>query len=631
MVIESVLIKNFRSIDELSLDFDELTVLLGANSAGKSTVIKALEWFFGEAEISNEDVRDKQADLELSVRVTFSNFTTSDREAFPGYTVGARMPLLKTRAGDGTVKLTGRGLVYRPFDEIRQASGRELTTAYRTLREQEPELNLPEARRQEDARSAMAAWEQDNPDKCEEDTTDATHLLGVVGGGVLRQRFKFVLVPAQRDASEDGREVKGSALSRLLLAIAEQRSAATERMTVFEEQVRLEYEQLVVAAHGATLDDLSTALTGQMRTLVSTGTVRLEARPGKLAFPGPQISVQAGESESLTELARQGHGFQRAFVISALQYLSETDVGDDGPTIFLALEEPELYQHPVRARHFATVLDRLAQREGSRVQVLYATHSPWFVNARKFESIRLLRRPTTRSGKMLPPVLSHATVADVEARLLGLVDEGHINRRLARTIDQNPGFSEAFFADTVLLVEGPTDAAVLRGVAAEEGLSLEAEGIVVCTASKTALPIAYAILDLLAIPTYIVFDGDRGCKEDQKETHTRVNVALQSAASVAAPADFPATQVTATFTIFEQSLEHHLRSEIADFDRKCDVEAKRSDWRTKSAETYAVVVRDHHPVPSLVNIVESARALAHLVRERQLDAQVEQLGLDLEG
>jgi hypothetical protein len=62
----------------------------------------------------------------------------------------------------------------------------------------------------------MLEWERQHPEQCEEDTTDATHLLGAVGGGILRQRFEFVLVSAlPRDASEDGRERKGSALTRL--------------------------------------------------------------------------------------------------------------------------------------------------------------------------------------------------------------------------------------------------------------------------------------------------------------------------------------------------------------------------------------------------------------------------------
>jgi putative ATP-dependent endonuclease of OLD family len=614
MIIESVRIKNFRSIVDLSLDVDSLTVLLGANSAGKSSIIKALEWFFGDAEIQAEDVRDQDAGLLVSVSVTFVDFTDADRGAFPGYTVAGRMTLLKTRNLDGTTKLTGRGLVYPVFREIRNQPGaREVTNAYRDLRAREPELALPEARSKPAALQAMQDWEQNNPARCEEDDTDATHLLGVVGGGVLRQRFKFVLVPAMRDAADEAREGKGSALSRLLSAIAEQRTAANQQLAELETEMQGRYETMVAEAHGATLDALSVTMTGQIRALVSRGKVSLEARPATLTVPGPHVVIQAGESESLTDIGRQGHGFQRAFIIAALQYLSEVS-GDetDAPTIFLALEEPELYQHPVRARHFASVLDRLAGREGGRVQVLYATHSPYFVNAHRFESIRLLRRAMDAEGRLLPPAVSQATTDQVEELLNGVVERDHIPRRLRRTIDSNPNFREAFFADAVVLVEGSTDALVTQAIASANGLSLEAEGITVAFATKTGLPVALAILQLLEIPTFVMFDGDFGCKENDSAEHRRMNIALQSMCGVAEPVGFPETGVFERHATFNQNLEAYLREQIDDFDAKCAVSSAGRDWRARSGETYAAVLGEAGASPPvLVATIDTVRQMVN--------------------
>lgn len=258
LIIQSISVRNFRSIDLLDIDLERLTVLLGANSAGKSTVIRALEWFFDGERFDLDDVRDRNPELVVSVRVTFTRFADADRQAFPGYTTGEKMTLLKTRNLDGSVKLTGRGLVYPAFREIRSQEGAvAVRTAFNGFGDAHPEFGLERATSQAQALARMEAWERDNPELCEEDERDASHLLGAVGQGVLRQRFKFVFVPALRDAALDAQEGRNTTLSQLLSAIAEQRAAAGERVADLEREVRERYEEIVVDAHGASLEELS--------------------------------------------------------------------------------------------------------------------------------------------------------------------------------------------------------------------------------------------------------------------------------------------------------------------------------------------------------------------------------------
>lgn len=612
--IESVGIRNFRSIDRLDIDLERLTVMLGANSTGKSTVIKALEWFFeGQKQLDLDDVRDSSPELVASVRITFSGFSDADREAFPGYTTGERMTLLKTRSVDGSVKLTGRGLVYPAFREIRGQQGAvAVRTAFNAFCDAHPDFGLERATSQAQALARMESWERDHPEFCEEDERDASHLLGAVGQGVLGQRFKFVFVPALRDASLDAQEGRDTTLSRLLSAIAEQRAAAGERVADLEREMRERYEQIVVDAHGASLEELSAAMTEQLRSLISRAEVRLEAQPAVLNLPGPRVLLRAGESGSLTDIGRQGHGFQRTFIITALRYLSESEVGDvDAPAIFLAIEEPELYQHPVRARHFSSVLERLVDRDEPPVQVLYATHSPYFVNARRFASIRLFRRAVGKDGRLEPPSVLRASVAGVAARLAGIVDPDHIDRRLSRTIDDNHLFSEAFFGHAVILTEGFHDGRLLQEVARMNGRPLEADGIVAVHASKTALPIAYTILALFGVPTYVVFDGDEDCRADQTEMHRKLNRDIQALLEIENVEDFPVTAAHEHWAVFQQTLEQALKDAIPEFETKCQEMSEKNDWRVKSGETYAAVISAEGTAPALLTeIITAARNLS---------------------
>ena len=79
--------------------------------------------------------------------------------------------------------------------------------------------------------------------------------------------------------------------------------------------------------------------------------------------------------------------------------MQETGMGEDNnslPNLVLAIEEPELFQHPNRQRHIAEILMQLAKGNipgvANKTQIIYGTHSPLFVGIDRIEQIRLLRK-----------------------------------------------------------------------------------------------------------------------------------------------------------------------------------------------------------------------------------------------
>jgi len=68
MRLARVRISNFRCyVEETTIDFDSLTVLVGRNDAGKSAIFDALAIFFGEANMDADDA-SKTGDKE-NVRI----------------------------------------------------------------------------------------------------------------------------------------------------------------------------------------------------------------------------------------------------------------------------------------------------------------------------------------------------------------------------------------------------------------------------------------------------------------------------------------------------------------------------------------------------------------------------------
>ncbi|WP_226802152.1 AAA family ATPase [Corynebacterium casei] len=50
MRIQAVHIQNFRTLEDVTIEFDSITTFIGPNGAGKSSVLRALDWFLMESQ-----------------------------------------------------------------------------------------------------------------------------------------------------------------------------------------------------------------------------------------------------------------------------------------------------------------------------------------------------------------------------------------------------------------------------------------------------------------------------------------------------------------------------------------------------------------------------------------------------
>lgn len=281
---------------------------------------------------------------------------------------------------------------------------------------------------------------------------------------------------------------------------------------------------------------------------------------------------------------------QSSEVATALTQKDKSDL----PNLVLAIEEPELYQHPSRQRHIAEILMQLARGKipgvANRTQVIYCTHSPLFVGIDRIEQIRLLRK--TGNGKdeedsdnpKITKIFSTSldqvaeSIWEAEGKL-GQKYSGHTLLPRIQTI-MTPWMNEGFFADVVILVEGEDDRAAILGAAMAKGLELEGKGFSIIPCSgKNNINRPYLIFRELGIPIYVIWDGDydeRGgtkgicekcgrkldSKPDPKENRRLLKLIGKS------EEDWP-EYVEDNFSCFKSNLETTLSSEIGsdDFDK----------------------------------------------------------------
>ena len=87
MRLTSVRILNFRSCRDVSLEISGMHALVGANNAGKSSVLRALDFLFNPSTrtLNEESFWNKDTSLEIRVEAQFSGLSDAERDSLKTY------------------------------------------------------------------------------------------------------------------------------------------------------------------------------------------------------------------------------------------------------------------------------------------------------------------------------------------------------------------------------------------------------------------------------------------------------------------------------------------------------------------------------------------------------------------
>ncbi len=602
MIIKSLRVNNFRCICEEELVCDRLTVLVGRNGTGKTAFVRALEFFYTPGyDLTEDDYFARDTDTPVSVEVTFCELTAEEKDAYAPYIDGDTLAVTKEASwppARGSERYYGSSMRCPDFTELRRLTGRERTSAYSEYVSSGrfPDLR-PGVTRAADVDGALQEWEEQYPERCQRQR-DEGQFFGFhnVGAGKLEKFTRFVLVPAVRDARDDATEGRASALGELLDIVVKRRLDENLELTSFRETTKERYHELLDLDNLPELPQLADDLSRMLRVYAPDSEVRLrwqELSDPQLPLPTAQARLVEDEFEG--DVSRTGHGLQRAFILTLLQHLSsirgqEAAVAESAqpvegqgapdsaigvgpasvtvePHLVLAIEEPELYLHPVRARHFARVLRQLSEPSASdqAIQVLYSTHSPLLTDIRWFGNVRLLRKTVTDDRRPKRTTVRQTTLDDVADELEtaagyapGTFTRESLQLRLLSLM--SPSMNEGFFADCLVLVEGETDQAALVATARQMGHNLEALGIVVIPAhGKTRLDKPLIIFRQLGIPVFVIFDADAHLRPADRHPETnRLLLRLLGEEED----DSPETAVKEAWACFNSNLEGQLKQDI---------------------------------------------------------------------
>jgi predicted ATP-dependent endonuclease of OLD family len=595
MIIKSVHIENFRSILDETLHCENLTALVGANGAGKSALLRSIDLFYNPTpRIDVDDFYNGETGQEIVITVTFTGLNQEAKDLFGSYIQGKNLTVERVLTWEGgkvSWKYHGATLQNPIFQPVRDGlavkdRGKTAKEAYdRVMATPEYSL-LPTWTNLSAVQENLKNWEAEHPERCTRQRDDGQFFgFREVAQGYLGKFTRLLLIPAVRDASEDSAEGK-TVFSTLMDLVVRSVIARKIAFVNLKEETQRKYKEIMDPANLTELDTLAEKMTKTLETFVPNTKVDLEwLKTPDVDFPEPQANVKLVEDGYSSTITRTGHGLQRAFILTMLQHLAiaqaapvtpppqesqgktETALEQMLPDLIIAIEEPELYQHPNRQRHLARILLQLATGKtpgvADKTQIIYATHSPLFVGIDRIDQIRLLRKYQNEGNK---PRVTKVISTDLEKVAVAVWKaDGEQKEKFTATTMlprlqtiMTPWMSEGFFADVAVLVEGEDDRAAILGVAkATKDIEMESEGFsVIPCGGKTNLDRPATIFKQLGIPVYIIWDSDKGDSEaDPKENHKLLRLMNQ-------PEDDWPSKIEEGFACFENNLETTLASEI---------------------------------------------------------------------
>lgn len=465
--LDVVRIFGFRGISNLEMTLPRVTILLGQNNSGKTSVIKALQLALGDYSryLSDEDFHisenDKRSDT-IVVDVRFIAFN-----------------------GNNRVKEFSERWIEELGDKIQaEADGHQFFAIRTIVKPDKIKGGYNVERFHLESWSETASW----------------HSTKFNTKNRLTKRLEsinFISIDAQRDIHNELKD-KSSFIGRVLSSVEYNEKDVAELESMI---ARINKEAITKSE---SLKQLKNYLDNLNQSFEGSGQTELTPFPKKIRDLSKRFSIHFGESEK-NSFSMEYHGMgtrswaSMLTVKAFIELLSNKHKEEIEPFFpILAAEEPEAHLHPNAQR---TLFEQLSKSHG---QVIVSTHSPYVAGLAELDQIRYLNRKKNS-------VKIHQLRTDFD-------DDD--KRKLKREVVHSRG--ELLFSKAIVLSEGETEEQALpemfTAYTGKSSFSLGISFVGVNGSGAKYRPFLILAKDF-EIPVYIFSDGEEKTLKELKKNY----------------------------------------------------------------------------------------------------------------
>lgn len=454
MKLIEIKIENFRGVRSLHLPLDGLTVLIGENNTGKSTVLEAIRlvltrgfgvWRGSQFTEYDFHLKDANATPQTADQISITlHFAEEQENEWPDAVIQQMSEVIQL----GT---TGLNHIWLQAKGGYQAESGSFETKWAFLNSSGAELVL----------------------------RNATPL------NLISRFVPLFFLSALRDASQEFGQ-RGQFWSGFLKSI----QLPDDQRERIEEMLREVNTSVIGANAGLTEVTKKIADAGRLVPLDSADPVVLEAIPTRVFDMVGKIQVHLKSSYGAKlPLHRHGEGTQSLAVLMLFQAFASANLAEayyPESTPILALEEPEAHLHPSAIRSLGSFLEKMTG------QILVSSHSGDLVSR---VPVMALRRLYKKNGETLVGKIEPTTLTPDEKR--------HFDYHVRVTKGAH------LFARCWLLVEGQSEFWLLPRVASLMDSAIDEKNFAIIEFSQGGGPPPFIkAAQALGIEWFVVADGD---------------------------------------------------------------------------------------------------------------------------
>lgn len=489
MRLTELSVSNYRALRDVTIPLSHFGCLIGENNSGKSTFLQALSLFFSGSKLVPSHFFDESKPIRIAV--TFDKINDADlarlaqehRTRVAGILKNGRLQLVRFYTTDGKSSLLYNTLT--PNDARFSAEsiaalvkGQKPGQAFVSKVIQEfPELSgiVSASMSQGAVKEKIQELADSLPD---DQKTHADQPLPTgIDKSIQPMLPDWIYIPAVKDLADDVKTAESTPFGKILAILLQAvEPKLPDAKKLFEElNAKLnrvqEPDGRIVDGRLEEVKLIESTVEKYVRESFADVALRITIPPPELktVFSSARIYADDGVDGLIDS---KGDGLRRAIVFSILrsyvalkaQFVSDSPPEDAGeraleaaepqvapapPSYLLLFEEPELFLHP-KGQHILFDALRVFAKEH---YVLVTTHSPMFFGPEATETFIKLRK------------VSDAAIAPRPFAQVQPVDLSDMTAKDQFQIICFENNNAAFFADTVVLVEGDSDYLLMPHIA----------------------------------------------------------------------------------------------------------------------------------------------------------------------
>lgn len=334
MLLSEVYIRNYRSIEELTLKLGKCSIIVGKNNSGKSNILKAIDLVLGEKyiKLTKNDFYNGDENREIKIKLTFTDLTPEEITKI-----------------ESNITYGGKGGI--PAEELKYY----LRTEKRIAIEAILKLNH---------------------------ISKNLYIAGIhykyLSNGIRDLIVSTFYIPAVREPGNILKVTEYSFLNKLLSMMYKQADPAQKK--ALEDALSKATEKCgeMFGVYEQELDRIT-------KSIIEHNGLKLSMLPSDSNSLYKKLEILLDDGFE-TELDFKGSGIQSIIIISLFKLYSDLKA-ENG---LLLIEEPESFLHPQANRHMAKMLSDFCDKDN--IQLILTTHSPNYLQSCNFKDIILLNK-----------------------------------------------------------------------------------------------------------------------------------------------------------------------------------------------------------------------------------------------